>query len=82
MQDLRFAVRLLIKDRWFTAAAVLALALGTSHTRSDELESRVEDLKKASVRFRGGIVGGPGGSKALAEDPDGNLIELFEPAPR
>jgi predicted permease len=28
MQDLKFAVRLLIKDRWFTAAAVTALALG------------------------------------------------------
>ena len=27
-QDLRFAVRLLIKDRWFTAVAVVALALG------------------------------------------------------
>ncbi len=26
--DLRFAVRLLIKDRWFTFVAVLALALG------------------------------------------------------
>ena len=28
LQDLKFAVRLLIKDRWFTAVAVLALALG------------------------------------------------------
>ena len=28
MQDLRFAVRLLIKDKWFTAVAVVALALG------------------------------------------------------
>jgi putative ABC transport system permease protein len=28
LQDLRFAVRLLIKDRWFTAAVVVALALG------------------------------------------------------
>ena len=27
-QDLRVAVRLLIKDRWFTAVAVIALALG------------------------------------------------------
>jgi putative ABC transport system permease protein len=28
MQDLKFAVRLLIKDKWFTAVAVVALALG------------------------------------------------------
>ena len=27
-QDLRFAVRLLIKDKWFTTVAALALALG------------------------------------------------------
>ena len=26
--DLRFAIRLLVKDRWFTAVAVAALALG------------------------------------------------------
>jgi putative ABC transport system permease protein len=28
LQDLKFAVRLLVKDRWFTAVAVIALALG------------------------------------------------------
>src|SRR5206468_11396623 len=28
MRDLRFALRLLIKDKWFTAVAVVALAFG------------------------------------------------------
>ena len=28
LQDLRFAVRLLVKERWFTAVAIVALALG------------------------------------------------------
>ena len=29
-QDLRFAARLLLKDRWFTLPAVIALALGSA----------------------------------------------------
>ena len=28
LQDLRFAVRLLVKERWFSAVAIVALALG------------------------------------------------------
>jgi len=32
------------------------------------------------VRFRNEIVVGPGGSQILAEDPSGNLVELFQPA--
>jgi catechol 2,3-dioxygenase-like lactoylglutathione lyase family enzyme len=46
----------------------------------DDLPSRVADLKRAGVGFRGEIVGGPGGKKILVQDPDGNVVELFEPA--
>ncbi len=28
LQDLRYAIRLLVKDKWLTAVAVIALALG------------------------------------------------------
>ncbi|MGH2374195.1 MAG: VOC family protein, partial [bacterium] len=31
-------------------------------------------------RFRNEIVVGPGGKQILAEDPDGNPVEFFEPA--
>jgi len=31
------------------------------------------------VRFRNEIVNGVGGRQILAEDPSGNLVELFEP---
>jgi glyoxylase I family protein len=46
----------------------------------DDLPSRVESLKKAGLRFRNEIVEGPGGKQIQLEDPDGNPIELFEPA--
>lgn len=44
-----------------------------------DLEARVEKLQREGVKFRGGVVSGPGGKKILVEDPDGNVIELFEP---
>ena len=28
LQDLRFTIRLILKERWFSAAAIVALALG------------------------------------------------------
>lgn len=46
----------------------------------EDLRSRVAELKQAGIRFRGEIVTGPGGRKILVEDPDGNPVELFEPA--
>ena len=44
------------------------------------LASRVAELQRAGQRFRNEVVVGPGGKQILLEDPDGNLIELFEPA--
>jgi catechol 2,3-dioxygenase-like lactoylglutathione lyase family enzyme len=43
-----------------------------------DLGSRVEAMREAGVTFRNAIVAGPGGKQILAEDPDGNVIELFE----
>lgn len=46
----------------------------------DDLASRIAELKKAGLHFRNEIVEGPGGKQIQLEDPDGNPIELFEPA--
>jgi glyoxylase I family protein len=48
----------------------------------ENIEARVEELKKAGLKFRNEIVSGPGGKQIQIEDPDGNPIELFEPAQR
>jgi catechol 2,3-dioxygenase-like lactoylglutathione lyase family enzyme len=49
--------------------------------RSSNLERDIATLRKAEVKFRNDIVAGPGGRQILLEDPSGNLVELFEPAP-
>ena len=48
----------------------------------EDLPSRVSALKKAGLRFRNEIETGPGGQQIQLEDPDGNPVELFEPAPQ
>jgi len=45
-----------------------------------DLRREVERLRAEGVKFRNDIVTGPGGSQILAEDPSGNVIELFQPA--
>ena len=45
-----------------------------------DLPARIEVLKKAGLHFRNEMEVGPGGKQILIEDPDGNPIELFEPA--
>jgi len=46
----------------------------------DDLPSLVAAMNKAGFRFRNQIETGPGGKQIQLEDPDGNPIELFEPA--
>jgi glyoxylase I family protein len=48
----------------------------------EDLPSCVSALKKAGLRFRNEIETGPGGQQIQLEDPDGNPVELFEPAPQ
>lgn len=45
-----------------------------------DLPACLADLKKAGVHFRNEMEIGPGGKQIQIEDPDGNPIELFEPA--
>jgi hypothetical protein len=45
-----------------------------------DLVSQVTEMKRAGVSFRNDIVVGPGGQQILLEDPDDNVIELFEAA--
>ena len=48
--------------------------------RVKDLPGFIETLKKAGLHFRNNLETGPGGRQIQIEDPDGNPIELFEPA--
>lgn len=50
--------------------------------RVTDLAACIAALNEARVRFRNEIEVGPGGKQIQLEDPDGNPIELFEPAQR
>ena len=47
-----------------------------------DLPARITELKNAGLRFRNEMEVGPAGRQIQLEDPDGNPIELFEPASR
>jgi glyoxylase I family protein len=47
-----------------------------------DLSSVVAGMKERGLQFRSDIVAGPGGKQIQLLDPDGNPVELFEPAPR
>jgi catechol 2,3-dioxygenase-like lactoylglutathione lyase family enzyme len=50
------------------------------HLIVDDIDAEVARLTEAGVSFRNEIVRGPGGAQALAIDPSGNYVEIFEPA--
>ena len=45
----------------------------------DDIDALVTRLRTAGVRFRNDVVEGVGGKQAIAEDPSGNPVELFQP---
>ncbi len=47
----------------------------------DDIEAVVTDLRSRGVTFRNEPLTGPGGTQVLIEDPSGNPIEIFQPAP-
>jgi len=48
--------------------------------RVTDLPAQIEALKSIGMKFRNQMEVGPGGRQVQIEDPDGNPIELFEPA--
>ena len=48
--------------------------------RVNDLPALIAILTKAGLHFRNDMETGPGGKQIQVEDPDGNPIELFEPA--
>ena len=48
--------------------------------RVGNLQDLIDALKKKGTHFRNNMESGPGGKQIQIEDPDGNPIELFEPA--
>lgn len=47
-----------------------------------DLPVRIDELRRAGLHFRNDMEVGPGGKQVQIEDPDGNPLELFEPAQR
>jgi catechol 2,3-dioxygenase-like lactoylglutathione lyase family enzyme len=52
------------------------------HLIVTDLNAEIYRLREAGLSFRSDVIAGPGGRQILLTDPAGNLIELFEPAPR
>jgi len=48
--------------------------------RVQDLAELIGTLRNSGMTFRNAMETGPGGKQIQIEDPDGNPIELFQPA--
>ena len=46
----------------------------------EDLDAMVGTLREHGATFRNDVVSGPGGRQILVEDPDGNVVEVFQPS--
>jgi len=46
----------------------------------EDLQASIARLRDSGATFRNDIEVGPGGSQVIVDDPDGNPVELHEPA--
>ena len=65
-----------------TPADVATAGGNRIHLIFDDLDAELVRLRSAGLSFRSDVIAGPGGRQILLADPDGNLIELFQPAHR
>jgi len=63
-----------------TPADATAAGPNRIHLVVDDLDDEISRLRRADLPLRSGPVSGPGGRQVLLADPDGNLVELFQPA--
>jgi catechol 2,3-dioxygenase-like lactoylglutathione lyase family enzyme len=45
-----------------------------------DVNAEIQRLRDAGLRFRNGIVTGPGGQQIMIDDPSASPVELFQPA--
>jgi catechol 2,3-dioxygenase-like lactoylglutathione lyase family enzyme len=65
-----------------TPAGATAAGRNRIHLIVDDLDAEIERLRGVGLSFSSDVITGPGGRQILLTDPAGNLIELFQPAPR
>jgi catechol 2,3-dioxygenase-like lactoylglutathione lyase family enzyme len=81
----RGPLRLLLSGPASSGARATPLDAATAgrnriHLVVDDLDAEIARIRDRGLRLRSDVITGPGGRQILLADPDGNLIELFQPA--